>query len=363
MILLGSRFTAEQLEVIGLVKDVVSAVPDGPGTARPEATAAKYEALVESGLWSIGMDEQAGGGGAPLELRLAALMQLGSRWAGLAWGCAQAHAAVEVLLERPQFAHLASEIAEGSAGITVVDLDSESVWLERDGDTLTGSFSRLDLARDPQAGNPSVLILAGTDHAYLLPPHVLEQLQPVRTTGLEELHTVQAHVQTRFESENLLAGVPVEQIRARLDLAGAAVAAGLAAEAADQADQYARTRVQFGAPLVQIPMVRAALAAQAGDAGTSIAEVLQADGQSVTRAAAALRGNCERAISVCAAALQSHGGYGYLREFGIEGLLRDAISLRAAAGVLASTRRTSRAWEPPGSAEAVPFFVQEELKV
>ena len=134
-------------------------------------------------------------------------------------------------------------------------------------------------------------------------------------------------------------------------------------EAASQAEDYARTRVQFGAPLVRIPMVRASLAAQAGAAATSIAEVLQADGESGTRAAAALRGNCERAISVCAAALQSHGGYGYLREFGVEGLLRDAVSLRAAAGVLAATRRAATAWAPADGAEAIPFFAQEVAKI
>ena len=43
-----------------------------------------------------------------------------------------------------------------------------------------------------------------------------------------------------------------------------------------------------------------------------------------------------------AAALQSHGGYGYLTEYPVERMLRDAVSLRAACGVHASAVPTGR---------------------
>jgi alkylation response protein AidB-like acyl-CoA dehydrogenase len=39
----------------------------------------------------------------------------------------------------------------------------------------------------------------------------------------------------------------------------------------------------------------------------------------------------DRAVGVTLDAVQLHGGYGYLREYGVEGLARDAVSLRAAA--------------------------------
>jgi alkylation response protein AidB-like acyl-CoA dehydrogenase len=41
--------------------------------------------------------------------------------------------------------------------------------------------------------------------------------------------------------------------------------------------------------------------------------------------------------------VQSHGGYGYMTEYRVEGLLRDAVSLRAAARATESARAAARA--------------------
>jgi alkylation response protein AidB-like acyl-CoA dehydrogenase len=48
------------------------------------------------------------------------------------------------------------------------------------------------------------------------------------------------------------------------------------------------------------------------------------------------------AVRLCLDAIQLFGGYGYLREFPVEGLLRDAISLRAMAAVVPPPRARPR---------------------
>ena len=141
--------------------------------------------------------------------------------------------------------------------------------------------------------------------------------------------SISAAVDAAADDVVVLTNVPVDEVRARLRLSGAAIAAGIALEAAKRGATYARARIQFGAPLTALPTVRAALFEQAHKATDALTLAL-CTAPTPWRAAAALAGNCERAISVAASAVQTHGGYGYLVEYEVERLLRDAVSLRAA---------------------------------
>ena len=138
----------------------------------------------------------------------------------------------------------------------------------------------------------------------------------------------------------------VDAIRARLQMGGAAVAAGLALAAAKAATSYSAERVQFGAPISALPTVRQSLARQNAAAMAALADALPDAVPGPARAAALLRENCERALSVTADALLSHGGYGYLHEYGVERLVRDAVSLRAATGARAAFSRSADRFAP-----------------
>lgn len=115
------------------------------------------------------------------------------------------------------------------------------------------------------------------------------------------------------------------------DLFTSAVGLGLAEKALDTAESYARERRQFGSPIGTFAGLRAMLAemrirvcavrvmfdaAVAGDLDTE--ELLAQAGRA--------------AVDVCLDAIQVHGGYGYIDEYPVAGLLRDAVSLRARGG-------------------------------
>jgi alkylation response protein AidB-like acyl-CoA dehydrogenase len=146
-------------------------------------------------------------------------------------------------------------------------------------------------------------------------------------------------------------GADLASARVRLRLGAAAVAAGIAGAAADAAAEYAAGRVQFGAPLTALPTVRHSLLAQASAVTTMLAAVVAAP-DDPGAAAAVQRAACDGAIDVCAAALQSHGGYGYLVEYGAERRLRDAVSLRAATDVQGAAAAAAGALASPTSAPA-----------
>jgi alkylation response protein AidB-like acyl-CoA dehydrogenase len=109
----------------------------------------------------------------------------------------------------------------------------------------------------------------------------------------------------------------------------AAMAVGIARAALAAAVKYARDRVQFGQPIAANQAIQFMLA----DAATRIdaawllvqrAAWFKASGQPVTLAAAQAKlFATETAVSVCDAALQIHGGYGYTREFPVERYYRD----------------------------------------
>jgi alkylation response protein AidB-like acyl-CoA dehydrogenase len=110
----------------------------------------------------------------------------------------------------------------------------------------------------------------------------------------------------------------------------AACSLGGAQAAFDKAAAYLRDRTAFGAALLDEPTIRFALA--------DLATKLQASRLMLWRAAAALDGDDPDKIELCAMAklfvtdacyevadqaLQLHGGYGYLREYGLEKIVRD----------------------------------------
>lgn len=292
-----------------------------------DAVEAARAGMVELGVWSIGMPEALGGGGAGLDLLLVALAGVAGRSAALAWACAQAHAAAEVLADAPGAGDLPARIASGEQTVAVVDRASAASRITIAEGRVSGSFTRVDAA----AANPALLILDTGGTAWLLDAGALRLSQPHRRTGFAGARTSSVEIDgTAIRIE----AVDVAGVMSRLRLAGAAIAAGVALDAAGLAADYASSRVQFGAPLTSLPTVRNSLENQRHLAAESLTLAVGDDGSSLSRAAATLTANLSRAVDVASAALQSHGGYGYIEEYGAARLLRDTVSLRAAVAVL-----------------------------
>ena len=110
----------------------------------------------------------------------------------------------------------------------------------------------------------------------------------------------------------------------------AACSMGGAQAAYDKAATYVIDRVAFGTPLIDEPTIRFALADMATDLQASrlmlwrAAEALDNDEvDKVTLCAMAKRYVTDSCFNVADRALQLLGGYGYLREYGIEKIVRD----------------------------------------
>ncbi|MGE2715469.1 acyl-CoA dehydrogenase family protein [Mycolicibacterium litorale] len=301
----------------------------------PAQVAGLVSAIADLGVWTLGTAEAAGGGGAGHATTTVALERLGRAWPALGWASVQAHAAVDCLAQDGRFNGLVAQLHAGAAGVAVVDADSVHVHLDIEGDTVRGSVDRVDAA----AERPHLLVLTG-DRAVLVEPAAMTRT-PLHRTGFSGALTCAVDVDASGAEVHSMAGVNVAAARVRLRLGAAAVAAGIAGAAGDAAADYAASRHQFGAPLTALPTMRQSLIDQAGAAAVILGAVLAADGDAI-QAAAVLQRACDTAIEVGAAALQSHGGYGYLAEYAAERRLRDAVSLRAATDTLGAQTTAAR---------------------
>jgi alkylation response protein AidB-like acyl-CoA dehydrogenase len=115
------------------------------------------------------------------------------------------------------------------------------------------------------------------------------------------------------------------------DLLTGAVLLGIARAAVASTSSYVMERRQFGAPIGSFAGLRALIAEM----------VLRTDGlEALLLARTTMRGGGESvsavagrvAVDTCIDAIQAHGGYGYIEEYPVAELLRDAISVQARAG-------------------------------
>ncbi len=110
----------------------------------------------------------------------------------------------------------------------------------------------------------------------------------------------------------------------------AACSLGGAQEALDRSLRYLNEREAFGRRLIDEPTVRFALADMATDVEASRLLLLRAaaaldndDPDKVTLCAMAKRFVTDHCYAVADQALQLHGGYGYLHDYGLEKIVRD----------------------------------------
>jgi len=316
---------AELAQLTELVDDLAAALPATLGDADPDAVAAARRQLRELGLWTAGVSEADGGGGDPVTAAVV-VRRLARRWAALAWGMVQAQAAAILLSGSPRSAGLLAQLHGGEAAVAVTDLAATGNWLREEAGTVTAAFGRVDGC----GPRPWVVALDGPDQAWVLPPEAT-RFTPLRHTGLDGACTGRVTVDGPVPVADCRAGgADASSARTLLRLGAAAAALGLAEAAADLALGYCAGRQQFGGPLTVLATVREGLYLAARESMVMEVASLSPAGVTPARAAALADAACEAAVRAAASALQLHGGYGYLTEYGAERLLRDAVSLRAA---------------------------------
>ena len=110
----------------------------------------------------------------------------------------------------------------------------------------------------------------------------------------------------------------------------AAQALGIAQAALDEAVKFSKERVQFGKPIATKQAIQWMLAdmetkLQAARLLTYQAAAMKDDGKPFSKEAAMAKlFASEAADFICSKAIQIHGGYGYIKDFKVERLYRDA---------------------------------------
>ena len=105
----------------------------------------------------------------------------------------------------------------------------------------------------------------------------------------------------------------------------AAQALGIAQAALDHAVSYAGEREQFGRPIHEFEAIQFKLAEMATEVAAGRSLLHWAAGQGRTGASAMAKLFCsETAMAVATEAVQVYGGYGYMRDYPVEKLMRDA---------------------------------------
>lgn len=288
----------------------------------------KIEAIVSElaalGLWTLGSSESAGGGGAELPLVAVVLERLGRHCPALGWASIQASVGADVLASSGQDQDLVSDVLHGRSAVAIADIRHPQVSLMVDGSLMSGDIARVDAAHE----TPWLIVLLDQDRAALVPPSGVI-FDGVRTTGLDASLT--RSVRCEEVDVHILQNVDTDEVNARLDAGLTAVAAGIAGQAIDEAFAYVSDRVQFGNPLTHLATMQSNLLEQSEKVTVSLHNAMNpALDAAAAHASAALA--LESAVHVAAAALQAHGGYGFLTEYSAEQRLRDAVSLRAASG-------------------------------
>ena len=123
----------------------------------------------------------------------------------------------------------------------------------------------------------------------------------------------------------------LQRVLPEVSCATAARAVGITQAGLDSAAEYASTRIQFGRPIGKFESVQFKLVAMATKLEAArqllykaISLVEQKSPKAATVAAMAKNFATDVAMESTTDAVQIHGGYGYMKELGIERLMRNA---------------------------------------
>ncbi|HSS36861.1 MAG TPA: acyl-CoA dehydrogenase family protein [Patescibacteria group bacterium] len=317
--------------------------------------------LGEMGWLGIPIPEDEGGAGLDTLAYAIAIEEIGRVWGSLglivaahtSLGCGPLHLAGTPDQKRDFLEPMASGRVLGGYGLTEPGAGSDAggtrttARLEdgADGGTWVIDGGKRFITNAGQAGTYIVTARSGTTDAG--EPEISAFIVPADTAGfsigrLEEKMGLHASAtgelifqDVRIPSANLLGerGTGFRTFLKILDggrISIGALAVGLAQAALDAAIPYAQTREQFGRPIGTFQGVAFLVADMATEIEAARAMVWRAawlkdQGRDYALAAAQAKLFASEVSSrVTNAAIQVHGGYGYVEEFKVERFLRDA---------------------------------------
>jgi len=368
------RLTEEQLEIRTLARDFVAAEirpHAAEWDAHRELDPGIFVKLAELGFLGMRVPEEFGG----LELDLKTYLMVLEE---LAWGDASVALAVAIHSGPVTSMILREGTQEQQARYLPVLASGERLGAFALSEAGAGSDARALKTRAVRTGSgwsitgrkkwvtsgqrAGLIVLFARDaedggiHAFLVEPGLrgLTVGRRERTMGLAALDTVELALDGVEVGDDALlgeAGRGFEYARSALEIGrlGVAVqAVGIGRAALEHARRYAQERVQFGSPLTELQAIRFKLAgmsnrltaaralvnwaaeAMVGTGGRNANSgreegVLDPEAPSAGALAAMAKATAsEASVWIADEAVQIFGGYGYMRDYPVEKLLRDA---------------------------------------
>jgi alkylation response protein AidB-like acyl-CoA dehydrogenase len=324
-----------------------------------------FTTLGKAGLLGLPYDERYGGGGQPYEVYLQVVEELATVWASVAEGVSVhtlscfplAAFGTEEQRERwlPDMvgggllgAYCLSEPQSGSDAAALTTravrdgddyvVDGTKAWITHGGEAdFYSLLCRTSTDPDAMARGISCLLVDGSTDG-------VSAAEPEKKMGFSGSTTAQVRFDgARIAADRLLGeeGQGFKIALAALDggrLGIAACAVGLAQNALDVALDWAGQRQQFGRPLADFQGLTFLLADMATGVEAGRALYLEAArrrdrGEAFGKQAAMAKLFCtDMAMRVTTDAVQVLGGYGYVQDFPVERLMREAKALQIVEG-------------------------------
>jgi butyryl-CoA dehydrogenase len=318
------------------------------------------EAVAQADLFGLYIPEEYGGYGGGCFDMVLALEQFGRGCVGIATSyAASALGAYPILIsgsdemkqkympdvaagtKRAAFALTEANAGSDASGIqttAVLDgdewvLNGTKQWITNGGEAQIYSVVAIT-DRSKGARGASMFVVENTDPGFSCGPK--EKKMGIRASATTEL----IFKDCRIPKDRLIgrAGLGFITVMKTLDLSRPGIAAlgvGLGQGALDEAVRYAKERVQFGKPIISFQAIQHMLADMAVQVEASRALVyaaakhIQAHPESMSKPSSMCKVMAtDMAMKVTTDAVQVLAGYGYMREYPVEKMMRDAKILQ-----------------------------------
>ncbi|MEA2499217.1 MAG: hypothetical protein QOH26_1622 [Actinomycetota bacterium] len=355
----------DQRALVQMVREFADevAAPAAPEyEERSEDPAPLYKQLAELGLTGIPYPEQFGGGGQPYLTYLLVVEELARAYLALAIGlsvhtlCAFAvNAFGDDRLKEDVLARLCSGDWYGAYSLSEPHSGSDAAALsakaERHDTGYRLSGSKVFCTRGNEADAVLVMARTGDAGAKGISAFIVEKGTPgfggskkedkmgwrSSPTWMLQMDAAEVPLERRVGDEGQGFRIALASLDSgRLGIAACSI--GLAQRAFDEALRFSSEREQFGRPVnanqgLQFMLADMSTQIEAGRALYRYAASLRDAGEDYSIAAAQAKLFCsDTAMRVTTDAVQLHGGYGYIKEYPVERLMREAKGLQIVEG-------------------------------